>query len=74
MVVRDRLASLGTADDAVRTYHWAFAQVLGSVLDREARQRSSDAADTLASELGKDADSIDTGAATAAIDAVFDCP
>ena len=73
-IVRDRLDELEAASGDERAYYHAFVQVLGGVLDREARERDSDAADALAAELDKDADAIDTAAAIAAIESVFDCP
>jgi hypothetical protein len=73
-IVIDRLQKLADASGDEAAYQHAFVQVLGGVLDREARERDADAADALATELEQDVETIDTDAAIAAIEAVFDCP
>lgn len=74
-IVRDRLQRLAASTGDERAYYAAFVQTLGPLLDREAQQRSAADADVLAAELAKDdPDSIDVDAATAALDAIFDCP
>ena len=73
-IVRDRLELLAAAEGDEAAYYHAFVQTLGPVLDREGQQRSASDADALAAELEKDLDALDTDAAIAAIDAIFDCP
>jgi len=53
---------------------WAGIQILGGVLDREARIRDATQALTLASELAKDGGHADARKIDSAIDALFPCP
>lgn len=76
VVVRDRLAQqtevCGTPEGEA---NWAFLQVAGPVLDREADERGAAEAGTLADLWALDAPTIaDVEAGIAALDAVFPCP
>jgi hypothetical protein len=74
-ILRDRLGAMEASAGDERRYHFAFVTTLAPALQREAELRSSTGAATLADELARDdpAD-IDVAAATAAIDALFECP
>ncbi|MBI5501062.1 MAG: hypothetical protein HY907_12525 [Deltaproteobacteria bacterium] len=76
LVVRDRLdAVAAAAADEARDAAWAFVQILGGVLDREATARDAAAAAVLRAELARaDATAVDVPAAQAALDALFPCP
>jgi hypothetical protein len=74
-VVRDRLVRLCSAEGDELAYHFAFLQVLGELLDREATVRDASAATALRDELGRPSVSdVDVARALDAIDALFDCP
>jgi hypothetical protein len=74
-ILRDRLGAMAASDGDEQRYQLAFVTTLAPALQREAELRSSTDAATLAGELakGEPAD-IDVAAATAAIDALFECP
>ena len=74
-ILRAHLVQTCSAEGAEVLYHWAFAQTLGSYLDRALRAADPAAADALAAELTHDQpERADAAAAVAAVDAVFDCP
>lgn len=74
-IVRDRLVRLCDTSDAELAYHFAFVQVLGRALDREATERDAAQAAALREELARARPSeVDVARAVAAIDALFDCP
>lgn len=74
-VVREALEQAADTTGDEQAYHWAFAGTLGQALDRAMREDAAAEADALAEELSKpDPPDVDTAAAIAAIDAVFDCP
>ncbi|MCZ7679461.1 MAG: hypothetical protein M5U28_12145 [Sandaracinaceae bacterium] len=74
-IVRDRLVRLCDTDDAELAYHFAFAQVLGRALDREASERDPAQAAALREELARSRPSdVDVARAVAAIDTLFECP
>jgi hypothetical protein len=75
IVVRDRLErQLEVCETEAAAANWAFLQVAGPVLDREAQERDAGNAATLSSLWAQDdptADDIAAGAA--ALDAIFPC-
>lgn len=74
-IVRDRLVRLCDASGAELAYHFAFAQVLGRALDREATERNAGQAAALREELARARPTdVDVARAVGAIDALFDCP
>lgn len=76
IVVRDRIIALAAdCSPAAQAAHWAFVQVLGPVLDREATERNPTAAAVLRAELAKASPAdVDLAAVVAALDSIFDCP
>ncbi len=75
LLVRARFERLARACEDERPPLWAFLQILGPVLDREASARDEDAAGALRDELARDdPNAVDTAAAISAIDAIFPCP
>jgi len=76
LVVRDRFDVLAAATtDEVQRAAWAFLQILGGVLDREATARDPAAAAVLRAELARpDPAAVDVPAAREALDALFPCP
>jgi hypothetical protein len=77
VIVRARaLTLLAACDDPVaQAKAWAFLQVLGPVLDREATLRDAANATTLRAELAKnDPAAVDVPGLVAALDAIFPCP
>ena len=74
-IVRDRLEQLADSTGDEQRNHFAFVTTLGPALLPEAMERSSSDASDLADELAKtDPAELDTDAAIAAIDALFECP
>jgi len=74
-IVRDRLEKLAGASGDEQAYYHAFVQVLGQALDRHMSEASASDATTLRDEIARDdSAAVDTDAAIAAIDAVFECP
>lgn len=74
-ILRDRLLRLCDTAGAELAYHFAFVQVLGRALDREARERDAAQAAALREELARERPAeVDVARAVAAIDALFDCP
>ncbi len=74
-VVRARALRVGATTGSERAAHWAFVRTLGVFLDRAMRAADAGAADALALEVAKtDAATVDVGALTGALDAVFVCP
>jgi hypothetical protein len=76
LVVRDRFDTLAAAATAeARRAAWAFLQILGGALDREATVRDATAAGVLRTELARtDPTTVDIGAAQDALDTLFPCP
>jgi hypothetical protein len=75
-ILSDRLEQLAATTDAERDYYYAFVQVLSVpvVEEMERRDNATEAA-TLSAEMDElDPAMVDTAAAIAAIDAVYDCP
>lgn len=75
-IVRARFDVLAAATtDEARRPAWAFLQILGGVLDREATARDPAAAAVLRAELARaDPAAVDVAAARSALDALFPCP
>jgi hypothetical protein len=65
-----RLQSCAETRDAL----WSGIQILGAVLDREARVRDATEAGKLSAELKKGADAADTTVIDGALDTLFPCP
>lgn len=75
LIVRDRFDVLATATGEARRAAWAFLQILGGVLDREATARDPAAAAVLRAELARtDPVAVDIPAAQEALDTLFPCP
>lgn len=76
LLVRARLDTLAAATaDEPRRAAWAFAQILGGALDREAAVRDPAAAGVLRAELARtDPTTVDLDAARNALDTLFPCP
>ncbi|MBI5487762.1 MAG: hypothetical protein HY905_10555 [Deltaproteobacteria bacterium] len=76
LVVRDRLdVVVSAATTEERDAAWAFVQILGWVLDREATARNATTAAVLRTELARtDPTAAGVPAAQAALDALFPCP
>jgi len=75
LVLRQRVTELNCTTLEVRDARFAFLTIVGPLLDRAARQRSTTHADTLARESARaSASEVDVAALTAALDALFPCP
>ncbi len=73
-VVADRLATLAEAEGATFDGAWAFVEILGPVLGREANVRNPDAADALAAQWAAGVNDIDIDATLALLEEIFPCP
>jgi len=74
-VLRSRLVAACDAEGGALLYHWAFARVLGTFLDRAVREQDPAAADSLAGELSNTSPGdADITAAVAALDLTLTCP
>jgi hypothetical protein len=75
LIVRDRTVTLSTATGDDLTVAWAFLQVLGPVLDRDASLRDSTLAAQLRGELSlANPASVDPDVIIDAIDQLYPCP
>jgi hypothetical protein len=75
MILRHRFALLACSTGDIRDARFAFIQIIGPLLDREARLRDPAAADVLLAESTRaTTDDVDPTAAIAALDALFPCP
>jgi hypothetical protein len=71
LVLRQRLEAITACGSA----EWAFAQVAGPVLDREAQERDAAAADELAAIWALETPTADdVGRAIELLETLFDCP
>lgn len=74
-LLRQRLVQLCASEGAELLAHWAYAQTLGGLLDRELRARDAVGADVVAAELARSRPGdADVPAIVDALDAAFDCP
>ena len=75
-ILRDRLEQLAATAGAERDYYYAFVQVLAvPVVEEMERRGNATEAANLSAEMDElDPSMVDTVAALAAIDAVYDCP
>ncbi|MCA9563901.1 MAG: hypothetical protein KC561_10455, partial [Myxococcales bacterium] len=73
-IVADRLAQMTNHSGVDRDADWAFLQILGPVLDREAADRDSAAAARLSTAWALDADDVDVRAVIDDLAEVFPCP
>lgn len=74
-VIRDRIEQQDTVCGVDAEANWAFLQIAGPVLDREAAERDTGAAATLAATWAlTEPTAEDLEAAVAAIDTAFGCP
>ncbi len=74
LVVVDRLETLRAAAGDEREAAWAFIEILGPFLDREAESRDPDAAASLAAAWAAGPDAIDIDATVCDLQTVFHCP
>lgn len=75
LIVRDRTVTLSTATGDDLTVAWAFLQVLGPVLDRDASLRDSALAAQLRGELSlADPTTVDPAVILGALDQLYPCP
>jgi hypothetical protein len=75
LLLADRLQYLDCPAEPARAAALAFAQVLGPLLDRAARERNGEQADALAQALGAATpQGVDVPTALAALAALFPCP
>ncbi|MEW5740884.1 MAG: hypothetical protein AB1938_18335 [Myxococcota bacterium] len=75
LALRQRVTELPCSTGDVLDARWAYVQVLAPLLDRAARERNGPQADVLKAELSKSSPlSVDVGAVTGALDALFPCP
>jgi hypothetical protein len=75
LIVRDRAADLATLTGDDLTVAWAFLQVLGPVLDRDASLRDSTLAAQLRGELSlANPASVDPDVIINALDQLYPCP
>lgn len=75
LILRERFTQLGQGTDEEQQARMAFIQIVGSLLDREARARDAAQADLLKAQVDKAAASqVDVNTATAALDSLFGCP
>lgn len=74
-LVLDRMTDLETATGVQRDADWAWLQIVGSALVREASDRDADAASVIeAAFSAATPDSVDFDAVRGAIEATFPCP
>lgn len=75
VLIRQRFAAISTCETVLeRRAALAGLRVLVPLFDRDIRTRNAAAADILIAEIAKTHDAVDTDAAVAAIDSVYQCP
>jgi hypothetical protein len=72
-IVADRLETMRGAAGEQRDAAWAFIEILGPVLDREAEVRDADGAASLAADWAAGPDAIDVDATICDLETVFHC-
>ncbi|HLL04711.1 MAG TPA: hypothetical protein VK539_29265 [Myxococcaceae bacterium] len=75
LILRERFTLLAQGTDDEKQARMSFINVLGPLLDREARARDAAQADLLRAQVDKaTASQVDVNTATAALDSLFGCP